>query len=218
MATATAQRLIERASTILQDPDNTRWPENELLNWLNDGQREVALFKPDAYPKVDTVALDEGTRQSIPDGGSQLLDVLRNQGGGVVTLVSRSVMDEHRPDWHQVDSSAEVKHFMFDERNPKTFWVYPPNDGTGSVEVLYSAAPEDVAVEDTILIDDTYANALVDYILYRAYMKDADYAANDQRAANQYNRFLSSLGAMDQRETADNPHVRRTRPVVTGGE
>jgi hypothetical protein len=218
MATIVAQSLIDRAATILQDTTNTRWPSNELLDWLNDGQREVVMYKPDAYPRVDTVELVEGTRQAIPSGGLQLLDVTRNSDGIAVRLIERRVLDEQLPEWHQSPQSGEVRHYLYDERDPKTFWVYPPNDGTGSVEVLYSAAPEDVAVEDTILIDDTYANALVDYILYRAYMKDADYAANDQRAANQYNRFLSSLGAMDQRETADNPHVRRTRPVVTGGE
>ena len=221
MATIVAQNLVSRAATILQDSTNTRWPEDELLDWLNDGQREVVLYKPDANPKTETVSLVAGTKQGIPAYGLSLLDVIRNVDGGspgrATRIIERRVMDEQLPDWHHETPASEVKHYVFDERNPKVFWVYPPNNGSGEVDVLFSSAPTDIALSDTLGVDDIYANALVDYMLYRAYLKDADYAANDQRSANQYERFMAAVGGLDTRESMDNPHVRRTRPVV-GGE
>jgi hypothetical protein len=220
MATITAQSLIDKAATILQDATSTRWPAEELLDWLNDGQREVVLFKPDANPVSATVALVEGTKQSIPSEGLQLLDVIRNMAGTspglAVRLIGRRTLDEQLPDWHKSTSVSEAKHYLFDERDPRTFWVYPPSDGTGEAEILYSAAPSDIAANDTLGVDDTYANALLDYILYRAYLKDADYAANDQRASNQHQRFMQALGVLDKKETRGNPYVRNKAPVVEG--
>jgi hypothetical protein len=223
MATITAQSILNRAATILQDTTNTRWPEDELLDWLNDGQREVVLYKPDANPKLEELSLDIGTRQSIPPHGLQFLDAVRNVVNGIpstaIRLIERRVLDEQVPDWHSESGSTIVKHFLFDERDPKHFWVYPPSDGSAKVEVLFSSAPVDIAKTDTIGIDDIYANALLDYILYRAYLKDADYAANDNRATSQHQRFLSSLGMLDAQEATNNPYVRKKNPVVPpGGE
>ena len=43
-------------------------------------------------------------------------------------------------------------------------------------------------------IDDIYANALLDFILYRAYNKDAEFAGNATRAQIHMMAFASSLG------------------------
>jgi len=63
------------------------------------------------------------------------------------------------------------------------------------------------AGSDTTIInlDDIYANVILDYLLYRAYSKDADYAANGQRAINHLNSFNSSLGAKTAIDVATSP-------------
>jgi hypothetical protein len=221
MATITAQSILNRAATILQDTTNTRWPEDELLDWLNDGQREIVLYKPDAAAKVESVQLVEGTQQTIPADGLSLLDVIRNVAadgslGNAIRLTERRQLDDQIPGWHAQSKVGEVQHYIFDERSPKSFWVYPPSDGTGKVDVMYSASPGNVGKTEAIAVDDVYSNALLDYVLYRAYMKDADYAANDQRATAQYQRFMQALGILDNTETKNNPYVRKTSPVVGG--
>ena len=50
MATVKVIDLINRAEEILQDTTNVRWSQQTLLNYLNDGQREIVLFRPDANP------------------------------------------------------------------------------------------------------------------------------------------------------------------------
>ena len=42
-------------------------------------------------------------------------------------------------------------------------------------------------------MDDIYGNALVDYVLYRCYMKDAEFAGNAQRAGSHYQLFMASI-------------------------
>ena len=44
-------------------------------------------------------------------------------------------------------------------------------------------------------MDDIYANALINFALYRAYLKDSEYAGNQQRAASHFQLFVSSITA-----------------------
>lgn len=202
MATITAQEIVDRAGVLIQDATNVRWPESELLDWLNDGQREIVLVRPEAHSTNTAVQLAEGTKQSIPADGISLLDIVRNMGtdgvtpGNAVRIIDREVLDAQRPDWHTEAAAASVKHYMYDGRNPKNFYVYPPQPAVsqGYVELVYASSPTDCALVDAIKVDDVYANALLDYILYRAYSKDAEYAANAPRAVGHYQAFMQSLG------------------------
>lgn len=237
MGTILASSLITRASRILQDTTNTRWTETELLDWLNDGQREIVLLKPDSNTKNEAMAIAKGTtKQTIPTGGLVFIDITRNLGtssssptsGRAVTVISRKILDNQLPEWHSstygatsVDSFA-VKHYVFDERDPKHFYIYPFLASTVTedwyVEVVYSSAPDDVEnTTDAISLDDIYANALIDYMLYRAYSKDAEYTKDMQMAISSYNSFARSLGILNANEMANNPNIPfETREQIEG--
>lgn len=217
MPTITGQSAITRAATLIQDATNVRWPRIELLDWLNDGQREVVLLKPEACVITESLVLATNvTRQTIPANSIMLFDVVRNMGtngstvGDAIRVISREVLDAQRPSWHaDANTLGKIQHYMFDPRVPKTFYVYPKAPATAwSVEIVTSAAPP--AANDSggaIGIDDIYANALLDYILYRAYSKDADYAQNAQLALAHYTAFANSLGIKHVGEMARNPNL-----------
>ena len=57
--------IISRVQSVLQDTTGVRWPQTELVLWINDAQREVALLKPDAMSNTAIATLDTGTKQSI---------------------------------------------------------------------------------------------------------------------------------------------------------
>ena len=226
MATITARSIIDKVGIVLQDTTNTRWPLPELLGWLNDGQREVVLHKPAANPSNQSWPLISGTKQSIPPAGLSLIDVVRNMGSGsvpgrAIRVIDRRILDTQRPDWHTEALSSEVKHYCFDDSDPKRFYVYPPAQPGTNVELIYSSAPADITISGIITVDDIYANALLDYILYRAYAKDADYTVNDQRVMFAYETFLRSLGVLQQRSMMDNPNYRvltNESPTYTRGQ
>ena len=48
MATTKVVDILDRASIILQDSTNVRFPNAELLKFFNDAQKEVVLHRPDA--------------------------------------------------------------------------------------------------------------------------------------------------------------------------
>jgi hypothetical protein len=208
----TAGNIVDRAETILQDTTNIRWQSTELLQWLNDAQRQIVLLKPDANPVVESVLLTVGTKQTIPSTGTQFIDMTRNMGaspgttpGAAITYIRRNILDEQNPSWHSTTASATVQHFTFDNRSPKVFYVYPPSVGTSYAEIHYANAPTDCLTGSNLALGDVYANPILDYILYRAYSKDADYAANEQRAAGALKRFYEALSLKSTAEDAFDP-------------
>ena len=112
-----------------------------------------------------------------------------------------------QPDWHSAEAAAAIKHYVFDIKDPRTFYVYPRPSSAIYVEMSYSILPtECAALTSTIGILAIYSNALLDYIMYRALSADTEYA--DQPRANQhYNTFLQSLGLKLQVDRAIDPNV-----------
>ena len=216
MPTITANTLITRVQTLMQDTTGVRWPNAELLNYLNDGQREICALRPDANSVLAAIPLAAGTKQTIPSTGIMLIDVIRNMGSGstpgqAIRKVPREMLDSSVPNWHIVTAAAVTLHYTFDPKAPRNFYVYPPANGSTQVEALYSAAPADVAaVGNTITLDDIYANALMDYMMFRAYSKDTEFAGNADRATAYRQSFENSLGLKAQGDASNvkNPNIK----------
>lgn len=214
MATITVASVLTKVSTILQDPTNIRWPTDELILWLNDGQREVALYKPNAFVVNNAVICVAGTKQTLPAVAISLIDVVRNMGtngttpGNSIRAVSREILDTQVSNWHSSTPSAVTKHFVYTPLDLKTFYVYPPQPATGQgyVELIYVAAPTDAVSSGLISLDDIYVTALISYILFRAYSKDAEYANNAALAGTYYQQFQGLLQGKVTAEAASNPN------------
>lgn len=216
MGTITVASTLEKVQIILQDQTGIRWPsETELLGWLNDGQREVLILKPNAYVVNGVRQLDAGTKQNLPANGIQLVDVVRNMGSAGITpgrsirIASREILDAQAPDWHASTPSATVRHYIYSPLDPKHYYVYPPQpaSGRGYVEEIYAAVPPNATANGTISLDDIYNNVLIDYVLYRAYSKDAEYAANAARASAHQAAYTGALTGKTNAEVIVNPNT-----------
>ena len=204
----TAKNILDRASMIIQDLTNVRWPETEILNWLNDARRELAVVRPDIYSDMATKALTSGAKQELPADGLRLMDVPRNTSGAAITVTQRGFLDQQNPGWHQMAGSATVKHFMVDERNPRIFWVYPPATSGASVELIYQKAPTDYTTSSNLTAyEELYGGAMVDYVCYRAFSKDSEYAGNAQRALAHYTQFANALGVGRQNDFSNSANT-----------
>lgn len=192
------KEVLDRVVKTLQDPDFVRWSKEELLDWISEAQIAIART-PGAYSKLVVLALKEGTRQELPADAWELLTVVRNvDEDGVpltpVRLTTRSLLDAYFPQWHMLRERPLVQNYVYDDRFPRIFSVYPPNDGSGRIEVIYAGIPAEITSEDQDLeLDDTYAPALISYALYRASSKDSDYAPGTQNAAAWYQSYTSEL-------------------------
>lgn len=222
--------IFRRAAVVLQDDTHVRWTLAELCDWLNDGTREIVLHKPNASSDTSIVSLQAGTYQTIPSGSLALLRVIRNLkttttsprvGGRMIQVVNREILDSQRPYWHDTTitpSAKEVKHATFDTADPQSFYVFPPNDGTGIVEVVVSTVPTTIPYaspdpEDisgyavNVDLPEIYQNVLLSYVLYRAYTKDAQFAGNSARAGAYYQEFANALQLKVSVEAITNPNI-----------
>lgn len=226
MAT-TAGQILRRAATILQDETFVRWPLPELADWLNEAQRAIVQAKPSANSASVVLTLVQGTLQSLTNPDHLLLLRLpRNlksssprYGGRIIRPTTREEMDASEPSWHDPDVlplEKEVRQYIYDEENPREFYVYPGNDGTGLVEALVSVLPAMIATTSTdiaaydvlpIGLPEPYAPVILDYILFRAFAKD-DFAADVTRSRLHYQSFAQALGLKVQAETANSPNVK----------
>jgi len=130
MGTIAASAIISKAAEHLHDVDHVRWTAAELLYWLNEGQRAIAILRPEAKTINGSVKLVAGTKQTIPATGIRLHKVIRNMGadgstaGKVIFLIDVSTLDQFNPDWHTDDSDSDVLNYMFDGNDPLTFYVF----------------------------------------------------------------------------------------------
>lgn len=214
----TVQSLIDKIRILLHDVDAINWTDDELIGWLNDAQREISVYKPDVCVANETVSLEAGSKQSLPADGLTLIDAIRGMTSTgparAVRLVPRRILDAQRPDWHKQTPVDEIIGVCFDDRDQKTFYVWPPSTGSADsqLEIVYAKTPPDVTIDSAgISIDDTYSTAIISYVAYRAYSKDSDYAADDSRAASHYSHFTSLIGGKEagERNAEAKTYIRR---------
>lgn len=208
MAVTTVGTVINNAKLVLQEVTaaGTRWTNEELIGWLNESYQAIVQIKPDASSINASVPLVEGTRQEIPEDGLRLIDVVRNTSSTSdklgILVTTRRALDTTRRSWHADTASVDIEQYVFDEQDPTRFYVYPPAATGAEVEVIYSSTPtpHDVSrglpglKDDPIRLNDSYAPVITDYILYRAYSKDAEHAANLNRAQMHMQAYMGSLG------------------------
>ena len=222
MATVKVVDLVSKVKTLLQDTTSVRWPLLELQTWLNDGYREITNIRPDVNTNTGEFVCVAGARQDLITtfpSALRLVDVVRNTAvtstKGAVRLISRKMLDDQRRTWYAETPSVTIEHFMFDPRVPKEFLVYPPATTAARLEVIYSSVPTEhtltevqlgnTATAEVIRIDDSFANVLLDYMLYRAYSKDAEYAGNGSRATAFYAAVQQALTTKAQVDAALQP-------------
>lgn len=187
--------LLTKAGTVLLDAGATRWTTTELLGWFNDARRSAAVLKPAIYATIQPLTLVAGARQTLPAGGVALVSVQRNTTGQAVTPTTRELLDSFNANWLSSSQSLTIKNFAPDLTNPRVFWVFPPAKAGASVDIEFVPTPTDYTGGSTLTSPEELASpSLLDYILYRAFSKDAEYAGTSERAVAHYQAFVTQLG------------------------
>jgi hypothetical protein len=150
-----------------------------------------------------------GAKQVLPPEGLRLIKVEANTvSGEPITLIDVDILNEQVPNWRKTRTETKnIEHYVYDDRDPKHFYVYPTPVDALEIDLVYSVAPAAPASKgSTITIDDIYFNALVEYVLYRAYQRDTENQANMSRAAAHYSAFDVALSGKIQADAAASPN------------
>ena len=197
-----ASAIIADARTLLNDSGSVRWSDADLLQYLNGAARQIAMMLPESAAVEATHTLaDTNPRQTIPADGFQFLRVTNNQEANnrskPVTYVERDVLDQLQPDWYDAVSGTgkPYKHYMFDEREPLAFYLYPRPVASEIVYIMYAKTPTTMTVVgDSWPLPDVYINAAIDYVVYRALTREGRYSLPAETVDRLWNAFTDSLG------------------------
>lgn len=182
----TIKSVLERVVGTLNDDASITWTLQDLFRYGSDGQRDMHILRPDLFNKNITHNLVAGVKQAIPAGGSKLIDISANAAGtqGPVTRIQRAMLDAQLRGWRASKGSLDIDHFMYDEREPLAFEVYPPALTGAAVLLDYAEIPADwtvpingtllAAVVGNINVPDLQATALQHYICFRCYAEGSE--------------------------------------------
>lgn len=203
----TAQSIIKEVQRAFNDLAGDRAPASDLVNLLNRAQRDIQVVRPDSTTGDITLPLASGAKQALPASAASLIDIPSNAAGNQdrITKVDMRLMDDMSPQWRTKPASLVIRHFMHDQRDPRTFWVYPPAATGASVSMEASLYPVDVppptgngksytTVIGNISLADEFSTALMCMTLHYAYLTDLEGANNIDLAVSYLQRAEQILG------------------------
>lgn len=196
---ATARNLLDRVAQQLEDPRGANWSPNELLQYLNEALQQLVMHVPQDFTIVKDVELRRGPKQDLPPQGVELVDIIANVNqdgsfGRAPFTTTLRALGYGDPDWQGADP-APTRDWAYDPANPDTYWVSPPAPANHKLRIEYVERPSTLTITGQIPVREKYHAALVDYVLYRALSKDADYAGQSGLANLHYQSFLKAVGA-----------------------
>ncbi len=205
-ATPTGE-ILGNAAQQLQDITGRRWGQNSVLvPYLNLAILEILNLKPEALAITTTITLVAGAVQGIATTDIALIDVVCNMASGdirgrVITHLDKAQMDSVFPEWMVSyplgTANLEVYHAVIDGRDPKKFYVFPPQPDPTSqnLEAIICTPPTEMStVDDIFPLDDSYIPAAIDYVVYRALAEETTIQNALSKATMFYQKFLQDLG------------------------
>lgn len=187
-----ANDVIARVRVHLKDQAGTRWPDAELLLWLQDGVDTIGDAFPAEASVMEVITLQADSRQVIPSHWRKLVRLERNVGGREIRRVDRYASNVARL---LNNTGATVLEYWQDDVSDTEYWVYPKLSAPTQVEAYGSVRQPPIAsLGQTLLLQDSYRMALVDYVMSAAISKDAEYADNLNVAAAWAQSFNQKTG------------------------
>lgn len=205
MGTIKFDSIMGKARKILTDAGAATWTNQDLLDFMNTGQREIIKANNGTSVATENITCVVGSKQTVP--GLRLLDVTRNMGangttaGKPITKMDREVLDALVPTWHTLTAVDEAIHYVTGE-DDNVFYLYPPIKANQQVETVQIKLPADVILANTttaaITVDDTFEGAMIDYVCGRAFSFGAALPGMRERSQSHMQAFYASIGMEEQ--------------------
>lgn len=205
--TTLVELIVNDVSTLLQDVNKQRWSDADMMRWLGESEQIIASIKPASVAAKVSIALLAGVDQDLPADGLMILRFRRNTvSGAVVQLVDEDTQNRIDTNWPGATETLDAATVIYDtEVDPLTFMVAPPNNGSGSLDVVYAKIPAPVtATTQPISVNDSFVPLIKDYVMYRALLQETE-GQNLNRSALHLQTFLQGLGLNSQAYEQLNP-------------
>jgi len=199
-----AEIISEVRKLINDDRVPFRYSDIDLLGFVNQTLKRMAMFRPDLFSYIGEVSTAVNTTfQSMPTDSIRLVEIFGVKDGNTITEVDREVFDQTYPGWRTEPAGTPVN-FMRHVRNPNVYFLYPRPVSGVILLAEYAKVPTDYALNDPIAAPiDAYFPTVVDGTVYLAESVDDEHV-NSGRAKLFLDSFTQSLGvSLQSREITD---------------
>ncbi|NML34515.1 phage adaptor protein [Paraburkholderia antibiotica] len=188
----------------------TRWTKAELIEYANDAALQITQLRALEFSQPHKLELVAGARQTLPAGG-----IFFSRVAGTYDAYGRVVGQPSATDSAATRIAANwfepivcrtptrdyiVRSYSLDPDDQGAFYVDPPVPPGAKVEalVVYTAEPEAAGKDGALGVPGVYHNAVIEWMLYRAYSKDTESATDATRASEHLKLFTDLMGAAEQ--------------------
>lgn len=227
MALSTVDDIYKRVTRLFGDEAGIQLTETDVLNWINDGLEEVhnkipGLQAQAAYLADLPSAVPQGYLLPVDGGGNpvwlniQEVAVKRSVGESSyypVRYITRQEMAEYAPGWDGDDYSTGIPVYYVLSDDNRYIRLFPESDVTltDGLRILYTPVSSDVSsLTETIPIHNRFRQSLLDFVMFRAYEQDEDWAASDRKLQS-FNMAVSAhLASSSWANESSYPSIRAT--------
>lgn len=187
-----------------------RWTKADLLEFMNDGIMQAYLVRPQLFTHNETFNLVPGALQTVPDG-CQMQKLLATDG---VAKPARTIDYEMYSVYAGFECGClcgpyQVDGVVQNPSDPNGFYVDPPvpNDGkTHTATIMCLGEPKEVSAvydangnivgfdPETAPMKGKLHNAVVEWMLYRAFSIDIESQPSDAKMRFHLRHFYEMLG------------------------
>lgn len=192
MAGLTLALPISTARGILNDPDVIRYSAPDLLQYANDAIDVLVPLLPQLFYADHEHTCTAGAEQVLPfDTARALVEVQRIKAGGVVLPGDRATLDAFDPAW-RTGTAGPALNWMAVNDDPIRFLVYPPAAAGQILNTVIVRVPDEYTGAQDTGLPAVLADAISDYIVYRAESRDDEHV-NSARAAQFQASFVAKV-------------------------
>lgn len=174
-SSTTAASIINRAEIFLDDTNNDVWTAAELLQWLNDGQRDIVL-RTHCLEATEEVSLVANTIEyAISSTYSKVRAAIYVDASSppmykALRRGSPYNIGNLPEDWNE--AAEDVPVFWYDWGGMIGIYPFLASVTTETVKLYLVTRPTDITSTDNITIPAIYDTALVYYIVAQARLRD----------------------------------------------
>lgn len=191
------QSLINEIRIQLSDARGLGYPDNLLIEFINDGLCMIYQLKPEDFATSRVLQANQGAVQCLDACCDRLISVdgVSDACGNPVDIMREgSVKMAQAFDKRPVNAHART--FSLRPNVNNEFVVHPPvrADETVYFLVTCTTPPDPVQSVNDHIPDCANHEALTNYILYRAYLLETESATSAELAGRMYNQLFQLIG------------------------
>jgi hypothetical protein len=177
--TKTAQEVVTHVKRQFGDESGAQITDTDIIRWINSGQLEIVTRNKVLKGKATTNVVDGTATYSLPTVAALQIESIHYDGKvvrGVDLAQAEKIISGSDPERTREGEPV----LWYEWASEVTFSPTPNENITDGLTVYYSKLPTDITlVSDTLSVPDIYFEALVSWVLSKAYELDEEFKASD---------------------------------------